>query len=248
MSSAHHRPHDLKPKELDDLLDEALADPRIKHRLSRPYKLVTSYDIALLGSSSVGGRNVYLDRHLKGAGMPYGVIPVKGKRLDVKPGLIRHERLEQALEDIFGWSYLPLAHNVAQRWEERDYRAKGFDPKDVEAAFKPFIKADAVEKIERTPTDLDQRPLYAPPKSDKLIAHVNATAQKEKLPHQGVAYVDKSPSTKRQCGKCAMFVEGEYGGPLCTLVKSPIVAGGYCRRFVPGKLEDWHGRDAVSAG
>lgn len=236
MSGGHHAKHDLTQFELDDLLDEVLGNPKIKARLAKPYKFLADYDIALLGSSSIGGEHVYGDRHLREGKGPYGVIMVKGKKLNVVPDLIRHERLEQALEDVLGWPYDKLAHPVAQHWEERGYARKGFDPKDVEVAFRPFIKHDEHERITRSPTDLDMRPLLAPPKSTALIAHVNETAQKEKRPHSMVGYVIESKMPNQRCGKCAMFIEPEFGGPACVGVQSPIVAGGWCRRFKAGSL------------
>ena len=235
MSSGHHAKRDLSASELDDLLAEALANPKIKARLARPFKLVNSFDIAMLGSSSVGGHNVYLDRHLQHLENSYGTIPVNGRWLNVKPGLIRHERLEQALEDELGWPYA-LAHNVAQHWEERLYRQRGFDPREVERAFVPYIKHDSVERITRSPTDLDMRPLMAPPRSTKIIERVNATAQKEKRSHQSVQYAYLSQRAGQRCGKCSMFVKPEYGGPSCTAIKSPIEATGWCRIFHRGVL------------
>lgn len=237
MSAGHHAPHKLSTAELDDLLDEALANPKIKKRLARAYMLVSTFDIALLGSSSINGANVYLDRHLREGCSAYGVLNVQSRKLNVIPGLIRHERLEQALEDELGWPYLPLAHNVAQHWEERDYRAKGSDPRAVEKAFVPFIKHDEHERITKTPTDLDMRPLLAPPVSRALIDHINATAQKEKRTHEAVKYVAKSVIAGQSCARCWHFVEPKYGGPACVGVRSPIDAAGWCRRFGRGKLE-----------
>ena len=234
MSAGHRHPSKFSESDLDDILDEILAHKRVKERLARAYKLVTDYDIALLGSSSVGGAHVYLDRHLRGRGLPYGVIPVGKRQLDTKQGLTRHERLEQALEDLFGWSY-DLSHCVAQHWEHRDYKRRGFDPAAVERAYKPFIKSDEHERIVRTPTDLDMRPLLAPPKSTALIEHINKTAQSEKQPHTSVGYV-ASTSHRTRCDTCANFVEPKYGGPLCTLVQSPIEPVGWCRRFRKGSL------------
>jgi hypothetical protein len=238
VSAGHQANGDLSQAELDSLLDHALADPRVKKRLARSFKLNCDYDIALLGSSSIGGWTVYLDRHLRFKNWPYGVIPVKYKRLDVKPGLIRHERLEVILEDVFGWPYLPLAHFTAQHWEERLYKSKGFDPKEVESAFRPFIKKDSLERIIRSPTDLDQRPLLAPPRSTKIIERVNETAQKEKRTHESVKYEEKSTHKGQKCELCRHFIEARYGGPACAGVKSPIQSEAYCRRFAAGKLGD----------
>src|ERR1700756_3888152 len=105
MSAGHHHPSTFTQGQLDDILDKVLANKKVKEALARPYTLVTDYDIALLGSSSVDHRHVYLDRHLRSRNCPYGVIVVDKSKLDVKPGLVRHERLEQILEDVFGWSY-----------------------------------------------------------------------------------------------------------------------------------------------
>jgi hypothetical protein len=236
MSSGHHKPHDLTERELDDLLDESLANPKIKARLARTFELTTQYDMALLGSSSIGGHKVHLDRHLRHGNRPYGVIMVVSKPLDVKPGLIRHERLEQALEDELGWPYERLAHPVAQHYEERDYRAKGFDPKDVEKAFRPYIKHDEVERIVLTPTDLDMRPLLAPPRSSAVIARINAAAQREKRTHGSVGYVARSSLANQRCGKCRHFIKPEYGGPACVGVQSEIAEAGWCRRYMRGIL------------
>ena len=235
MSAGHHGVRDLSHAELDTLLKFALAHPAIKKRLARGFRLDVGHDIALLGSSAIGGWTVYFDRHLKFRNWSYGTIPVQSRRLDVRPGLIRHERLEQACEDCLGWPYI-LAHQVAEHYENIYYASKGFDPAAVERGFIPFIKSDALERITKTPIDLDQRPLLAPPRSTKIIERVNATAQKEKRTHESVKYVAKSEIAGKNCAGCKRFVATIYGGPACIGVQSPVNEGGYCRRFVAGKL------------
>ena len=234
--SGHQHTSDLSNDELDDLLDEALANAKIRKRLARGFKLVTDFDIALLGSSAIGGGTVYLDRHLKYRKWPYGTLAVASRKLNVIPGLIRHERLEQALEDELGWPYVKLAHPVAQHWEERLYRNQGFDPAAVERMFEPYIKFDAKERIVKTPPDLDMRPLLAPPRSTEIIVRVNATAQKEKRRQPAVGYVAKSVVANQKCAKCVHFIQTEYGGPACTGVDSPINPAGWCRRYRLGTL------------
>ena len=236
--SAGHRGHEGKPpqSELDDLLDHALADPKIKRALTQPYRFINTFDIALVGSSAIGWRHGYIDRHLHSPGLPFGWLRVDGRPLDVRPGLKRHEHLEVILENVRGWPYLPLSHFVAQNYEERYYREKGFDPAAVERTFKPFIKSDALERITKVPTDLDQRPLLAPPRSDKIIARVNEAAQKEKVSHETAGYVDPSPRKAQSCGRCFKFVQPIYGGPACIGVQSEIAESGWCRRFVRGNL------------
>lgn len=214
MSAAHGKRHKLISAELDDLLDEALADKRIKERLARPYKVNTSYDIPLLGSSAVGGGTVYIDRHLP------RLLPVGKRKLENRPGLIKHERLEQALEDIFGWKY-DLAHDVATHYEERDYRAKGFDPAAVEKAYAPYIKADEHEKIVKVPVDLDVRPMLT---DKELMARVRAAQGKEETPNRAtggrlaadddtksmpVGLAKNPQGVPFRCGACQFFDAGK---------------------------------------
>lgn len=174
MSRGHTHAHDLSKAELDDLLAEALANLKVKRRLARPFKLDHTYDIALLGSSAVGGGTVYLDRHLRAKGKPFGILPLQGRWIDVKQPLIRHERLEQTLEDELGWPYEPIAHPVAEHWEEQLVKKMGFDPKAYERMLEPLIKADEVEKLQRIPTDLDLRPLMSDsePEDKTILKHI----------------------------------------------------------------------------
>jgi hypothetical protein len=237
MSSGHRHQGKLTDKELDALLDEVLADRRAQAELAKPYKVDVSYDIALLGSSAVGWRTIYIDRHFREKNGAFGVLTVGGRKLDTKPGLLRHERLEAVCENVFGWPY-ELSHFVAQHFEERDYKAKGFKPEDVEKAFKTYIKGDEGEPITKSPTDLDMRPLMAPPADTKIIARVHEAAQKERVSHESVAYVDKSTRANQQCGKCVMFISKKYSPDTsCTLVRNPIRPEGWCRRFRKGKLD-----------
>ena len=235
MSSGHrHKSHTLTSSELNDLLSEALAHPKVSKLLATPFKVITNQDIPLLGSSSVSRAHVYFDRDLKYQTWPFGVVPVGERRLDVKPGLIRHERLEPILEDVFGWPYETLAHPVAQHYEEKIYIWRGFDPRAVEKAFAPFIKHAETKQLKKVPTDLDLRPSLTDP---KLLAHTRSAQEQQKKEQTSVGYVDPSKVANQKCELCSMFVKPKFGGPACTLVKSPIAAGGWCRRFHRGALE-----------
>ncbi len=239
MSSGHSGGKDQPtPDELDDLLAEVLANPKVRQQLARPFKVDHGYDIALLGSSSVDGDTVYIDRHFKVPGRPFCRIPVGKKVLNAVPGLVRHERLEQILENVYGWKYI-LAHYVAEHWEEQLYKAQGFDPKAVEKAYEPFIKYAEHEKITRVPTDLDARPLMSgtDPGDAAMLKHKDETANKEKVSQASVGYVNKSARPQQKCGLCRMFVAKQYGGPACTLVQDKINEGGWCRKFSKGKLD-----------
>ena len=234
MSAGHKTTHTLTTAELEDLLDHALADPRVKARLARPYRLVTDKRIPLLGSSSVGGLNVYLDQHLRYSGAAFGVLPVKGRWLDTKPGLIRHERIEQIVEDIFGWPYMPIAHPVATVFEHRDYRQQGFEPADVEAVFASYIRAAEREPLGKgVPTDIDLRPALHDP---ELLERIRVSQQEQKRAQASVGYVDSSKFPNQRCELCQMFIKPVYGGPACTGVRGPINPGGWCKRFFRGVL------------
>lgn len=232
MSTGHKGKRELTTAELDDLLAEALANPKVRADLAAPFKVITTQDIPLLGSSSINRKKVYFDRHLRHGQLPYGVLLVGGRRLDVKPGLTRHERLEAVLEDRLGWPYGTIAHPVAQHFEEQLYRAKGFDPRDVEKAFAPFIRTDEREPLQKVPTDLDLRPMLH---DARLLARTKTAQESQKVEQSAVGYVERSAKSQH-CGKCSMFVGSIYGGPACTLVKSPINEAGWCRRFSVGSL------------
>ena len=234
MSGGHHLKHELTRSELDDLLDEALANPKVKLELSMPFKVITTKDIPLLGSSSVNRKNLYLDRHLRYRNWPYAVLPVEDGRLNVKPGLIRHERLEPILENVFGWPYAKIAHPVAQHYEERDYLWRGFDSKRVEKAFEPYIRKDEAEPLADVPTDLDLRPMLD---DVKLLERTRAAQDAQKRTHESVGYVSVSKLPNQKCQLCAMFVSSKFGGPACVGVKSEIDPSGWCKRFKRGSLE-----------
>jgi len=53
-----------------------------------------------------------------------------------------------------------------------------------------------------------------------------------KATHQEVGYLASSPRGKQRCALCTKFITAAQGGPACKRVKDPIVAPGWCRRFV----------------
>jgi hypothetical protein len=56
--------------------------------------------------------------------------------------------------------------------------------------------------------------------------------ESNKATHEEVGYVDESPRAKQWCGLCAKFYLAADLRPGCLKVKSPVVAGGWCRRFM----------------
>lgn len=236
MSSGHHRSHELPQSELDELLNEALAHQKVKRGLAQPFTLVTDFDVPYLGSSSIGGKKVFLDRHLKYRDWPYGILPLQFRKIDVRPPLIRHERLEEILENELGWSYFKYAHPVAQHYEERLVKRLGFDPKDYEKMLRPFIKADEHERLKKVPADMDLRPEMAPPKSVSLLARIKEVTQKEKRTHETVKYEEISTHRGQKCELCRHFIPVPFSGPACVGVQDDVVGGGWCKRFSAGKL------------
>ncbi len=228
MSSGHPHKSKRTAAELDALLDNALADRKIKARMQRVTTIEHGYDIPFLGSSAIGGMTVYLSH-----GLPV-YLQIDGKRVEITTPLIRHERLESACEDVLGYGY-ELAHEIATHWEHRWLKQRKVDPAKYEAALAPYIRRAESEKLEKVPTDLDLRPELAPPKDTAMLARIRAAQAKDKVPQAVVDYVDKSTSGRR-CGLCSMYIYPAYGGPACTLVKDPINPHGYCKRFKAGEL------------
>lgn len=234
MSVGHPHKSKRTDTELDALLDNALSEPKIKARLARSFKLNVTNDIPLLGSSSIGGGAVYLDRNLKRENGAHGVLLIDSKQVDVHHPLVRHERLEQACEDELGYGY-ELAHEIATRWEHRWLTEHKISPAKYEVVLRPYIRASEKELL-KVPTDMDLRPELAEPVDEALLARIRAAMARVKEPQALVNYVDKSATNKR-CRGCSMFVQSAYGGPACTLVKGPINAQGYCKRFKAGELD-----------
>jgi hypothetical protein len=213
MSSGHRgREKTLSLAERKDIFQEAKSDPKFDKRMARPFRLSTEYDIPLLGSSSKDGSTVYLDRHLRYRNNPYGLIPVNGKLMNVKFPLIEHERVEQALEDIYGLKY-EQAHEVATFAEHRIVEFKGFDPDDYEKALEPYIKADDHERLVRIPPDLDIRPELAPPVDKALLARLKkgrasggrTVKATERIGRDAFLYLEGTVPDFAQCSSCYLF-------------------------------------------
>lgn len=237
MSSGHEQWHNSDRSERTKLLRQVLRDPKVKRWLSRPYTVITTTDVPLLGSSSIGWERIYIDRHLRAPWRPVGTIIVDEQPCNTIGGLIRHERLEPCLEQVFGWSY-KSAHLLAECWEDEYYRERHFNPRAVEQAFKPYIKAARHEALQKVATDIDLRPEMAPPRSSGLLERIKKIQNRAKDAHSVVGYRARSAHEKQQCGLCRKFIREKFGGPGCIGVKDTISPLGWCRRFAAGKLEE----------
>lgn len=161
MSTGHRHLHRGSTPELEAELSRILADSRVRKRLAAPYRFDFNYDVPYLAGYSVDGKVIYIDRH-----MPR-MIMVQGRGMGVLPGLSRHERLEKALIDSFGWTY-EKSHKFATLYEHRLYKKNKFNPASVEKVYSPYIKADEREQIKLAPKNLDLTP-YA---GTKLFDHL----------------------------------------------------------------------------
>jgi len=149
MSVGHSRRH--SPAESHET-ERVLADPRVKARLAQRPKIDRGYDLPYLGGYSQDGRTIYFDRHFPASG-----IKVAGKLVNVLPFLLTHEYTEKTLIDVMGYTY-KAAHEIATQAEHAKVREAGINPQDYEAALKPYVKADALEKLVRVAPDLDPAP------------------------------------------------------------------------------------------
>jgi hypothetical protein len=127
--------------------------PWFRAGLAIPFAVVTDRRIPFLGGVSVDGTHIYLD-----AGLPPRVHVAPYGMIDLRPGLIVHERWE----GIFmrhGYKYA-AAHEFATCAENRVYRAHGFDPAKVQAVYPRLLRASEKQQLEPgdVPADLDLRP------------------------------------------------------------------------------------------
>lgn len=101
--------------------------------------------------------------------------------------------------------------------QARNYYARGFSDgkgKDRLGAIHEMSIAEFKDWLKRDTT----KPLADDDEADKLS-------------HSDVEYVAQSTESEESCAGCTMFIKPEDGAPGCTLVRSPIAARGWCRRF-----------------
>lgn len=136
------------------------TDERVLEEFNKAYMLFRNYDVAYLAGYSKNGRSFYIDRHL-----PLHLRA--GTRSFTTALVINHERMEAAIIHGLGWGYAQ-AHTMAENYEDQIYKNLGYDPQKVEAAYQPYIKAAAHEKIKLVPKDLDLTP-YIDSHDTKLL-------------------------------------------------------------------------------
>jgi hypothetical protein len=160
--------------------ERILGDPRIKARLAQKPRIDRNYDIPYLAGYSQDGKTIYVDREFPVRGL------LVGRRVvNVLPFLVEHEKVEKAVIDVLGKPY-SYAHAVATHAEEKKALAAGYQPREYEKAFEPYIKKDARKRIQRTPADLDLTP-YRDEQDNDLIGRKAAGASDNSALHDLIA-------------------------------------------------------------
>lgn len=167
MSVGHFHADRMPEAEAKALLTQAYRNKQFWNRMKADsFRVDRDFDIPYLAGYSKSGRIIYIDRHV-----PMSLV-VGGKRLNIMPFLIIHERTEKALIDFMGM-YYPIAHQIATFAEHYEIKKMRVSPRNYEKALDPYIKADAHEKITKVPADLDLHP-YRDSKDFKLIQRMQA--------------------------------------------------------------------------
>lgn len=163
MSSGHFH-STFNPDRMLIALRNAMSSSRIRARLDEKYSVDRTYDIPYLSGCSNNGKVIYLDRHLP------TVLKFGPKVSALAPYLILHERMEKALIDLMDMEY-EEAHKIASYVERKELEENRIDPYHFELALDPYIKADKLNKIERTPWNLNLKPYYDS-RDIRLIARI----------------------------------------------------------------------------
>lgn len=152
MSSGHFHSSDLPEAEAKSALAQAYRNRRFWEWMKgERFRIDRDFDIPYLAGYSRSGKIIYADRHL-----PMSLV-VAGKRVNILPFLIVHERTEKALMDFLEYDYTE-AHQVATYAEHLELKRMHISPSAYERALDPYIKADQHEKITKVPIDLDLKP------------------------------------------------------------------------------------------
>lgn len=152
-----------------EIMDDVEGDKTISHRFDLPYG----------AGYSLSGHRGYLDRHV-----PI-IWPMEREGYDrtdhmraVKVHIVkypmRHEFFESACIRLLDMKYED-AHHHAVRAEWSLVTSDGWNWSFYESQWKPFIKADEVERLQRVPPDLDLSPYEGTKLHDILAERMNST-------------------------------------------------------------------------
>lgn len=128
-----------------------------------PFRVDRTYDIPYIGGYSLDGGVIYIDRDLPRA------LLLGGRKVDVLPFIITHERIEKALIGCLSFKY-DEAHKLAAYAGHQRLKERGLSIWAYEQVLDPYIK---VENINRIPKDLDLAP-YRDSRDSALIKRMKA--------------------------------------------------------------------------
>ena len=165
MSSGHFHSSDLSPNEARQALSKAYSNKRFWNWMKgERFRVDRDFDIPYLAGYSKSGKIIYVDRHV-----PMSLV-IAGRRVNILPFLIVHERTEKALMDFLDYDYYE-AHPLATYAEHVELKKMNISPSAYERALDPYIKADLHQKITKVPAELDLKP-YRDSRDLKLIARM----------------------------------------------------------------------------
>lgn len=232
-----HAPHsgpidEARSAELAKLLD----NPQFSAAVAAYKTEADGYDLPYAGGSDITGKVVFWDRHLSAAIKAKQFI-VDGKPIDPRPAGKVHEAVEGAQIRILGKPYLP-SHDLADIAEAHAVAHLGWPWLAYQAAWRPFVKAEEREKIQRPPPTLlleayRGTPLWAhlikfqtPEAKDYNIEMARRMTGGAKLGHEAVAYgPGRAPEF---CIGCRSF----RGPGSCVNVADPVKPQGWCSLWV----------------
>lgn len=151
MSAGHHTSerHSVAMKrELAGLL----ADPMVKKLVEGPIKVDFSHKMPLTGGSSVKWGQFYLDPRLK----ERFTVGNKANQ-DLSKPVLRHEVVEKALRQVFGFSY-DRAHAFATLAERLVVEAMGMSWAAYKAVMASIVRRDEKQQPKSFPAGFDFGP------------------------------------------------------------------------------------------
>jgi hypothetical protein len=217
------------------------SEPRVleyqQRMLRRPVS--HSYDMPFVAGYNTKGTQIYIDRHL-----PF-LMEVGKEVVCIRDFICLHEATEKALLALWMRDY-ESAHHIATSVEYHGVTEAGVSTDDYRRKLRPFIKADAHEKLEKIPADLDLAPFRGKPINKKLIDHLRVLMEKDrrsanrifrpsdeeedKVTKSSVRYENISKHPGQQCKNCSMFVRPNS----CTHVYGDIKSQGWCKDWAEG--------------
>jgi hypothetical protein len=174
MSSALLDDHLISEVDFDRFLT---AHPEIMEDVEREKVISHKFDMPYGAGYSLTGNRIYIDRHVPIIWPMRRVFkhthgaekPKTGREraaVTIQTHIVkypaRHEAFESACIRLLAMHY-EEAHHHAVRAEHNLVTGDGYDWDFYEQQWKPLIKADEVEKIERVPPDLDLTPYEGTP-------------------------------------------------------------------------------------